>query len=78
MNLRKRFRDWLGITQLQKDHNDLYTAYVEHFEDHHSPKLNTSASIEATGYAAYSSEQTGNVVIAEPKLLKVLRNDIEV
>lgn len=88
MSIKTRIRDWLGITELDergeanyrylKIANDvLYKDYNEHTEQYHR-YIKPNGSVEATGYAAYEPEQHGNVVVTEPKLMKVLRRDIEV
>lgn len=85
--LKQRLRQWLGVDDLERDEaqnynylkNSIDVLYGEHNDleqrifPSSAPHVDESASVEATAQAAYSPDQTGNVVVAEPKLVSVAR-----
>lgn len=67
--LKKRIRTWLGIDSEMED----VWLCIRQLQDESAPKEHQGGAVEAKGRVDYEPNQSGNVVVVEPKILSVER-----
>lgn len=74
--LKKRLKKWLDIDKLRSDSDiefDAVWATITRIQEVDKAVEHIGGAVEAKGRVDYEPNQTGNVVVAEPKILSVER-----
>jgi hypothetical protein len=67
---------WLGVTELQQKLDaliicyDIHTKEINQLMESEPEPEHTGGSVQAKGRVDYAPTQTGNVIVAEPKVLR--------